>query len=392
MESNLLDNENNDNNNENGCSADDMLDFFIDKLTPDDYEEGKQNIKHRIGSLNEAIEAIYRLQIYGNNVSEKLSEFNKRMNSRVAEVLMEMDLEDQCMQSLTRIMNGVNDGDFWALKFFEAQPRPSNGILGLNGVLYGNYDQCLSIESPDETDKPKIYGQYCGIKHQSIDKKQIPLNVYEDMANFYKHNVSKSLSFVLLQNIIGKFFQSHRVKTADQWRQVIEFADNSHFVISNVINGFCLPSTCRPKDLSRVLTKLTYPLTRFNIELDDDCDYKDKPIVLNNYHKVSIVGVGSLIILFILSTLFDCLPDSLLKKKLLSIPNIGFIIKCFSGKSNAQSIFGLQQYGKFKALDGFRAILTFYCVVLHTYEFGLIFTFTRNHYHSSSYKMAFDYR
>ncbi|XP_054166938.1 nose resistant to fluoxetine protein 6-like [Oppia nitens] len=192
--------------------------------------------------------------------------------------------------------------------------------------------------------------------------------------------------------MLGKFFKTHNVKTAQHWQQVYEFADNNVYKKVKLFRGLCLPSTCKPQDLSRVLTKLVYPITHFPIIFHEDCDYKDKPIVLNNYHIVSIVGVGLLIAIFILSTIIDCLPDSLFKKMLLSIPNISFIIKCFSGKSNAQSIFGLQQYGKFKALDGFRAILTFYCVVLHTYEFGQLFMFNRNHYLSSSFKMALDYR
>ncbi|XP_054166939.1 nose resistant to fluoxetine protein 6-like [Oppia nitens] len=376
---------------ENGCSADDMIDFFVDKLTPDDYEESKQNIKHTFGSLNETIKAFNRLEIYGKNVSEKLSKFTKRMNSRVTEVLMEMDLEDQCMQSLARIMNSARDGEIWAIKFFEAQPTPSNGILELSGTSYGNYDQCLSIESPDESEKPKIYGQYCGIKHQLLDRHQIPMSAYEDLSNYLKKETNSS-SFAIYSNLLGKFFMSKSIKTAKQWQQLFEFSQNTIHEDLTIINGLCLPSTCKPKDVSRVLTKLMYPITHFTIELNENCDYKDKPIVLNKYHIVSIVGVGSLIAIFILSTIIDCLPDSLLKKKLLSIPNIGFIIKCFSGKSNAQSILGLQQYGKFKALDGFRAILTFYCVVVHTYEFGQLFMFTRNHYQSSSYKMILDYR
>ncbi|XP_054166940.1 uncharacterized protein LOC128964376 [Oppia nitens] len=387
----LEDSADDDNFNENGCSADSMINFFIDKLTPDDYEEGKQNIKHTFGSLNETIKVFNRLEIYGKNVSEKLSEFTKRMNSRVAEVLMEMDLEDQCMQSLARIMNGARDGDRWALRFFEAQPTPSNGMLELSGSSYGNYDQCLSIESPDESDKPKIYGQYCGIKQQIFDRKQIPMSAYEDMSNYFKKEINGS-SLAIYRNLLGKLFMSHSLKTAEQWQQFFEFSQNTIHEDLTLINGLCLPSTCDPKDVSRVLTKLMYPITHFTIELNENCDYKDKPIVLNKYHIVSIVGVGSLIAIFILSTTIDFLPDSLLKIKLLTIPIIGFIIKCFSGKSNAQSIFGLQQYGKFKALDGFRAILTFYCVVLHTYEFGLLSMFTRNHYQSSSYKMILDYR
>ena len=95
---------------------------------------------------------------------------------------------------------------------------------------------------------------------------------------------------------------------------------------------------------------------------------------------------------FLLCSIIDCLPETSLIRKIVSKTSLEFYVKCFSVKRNAKTVFSLKQYGKFKSLDGFRAILTFYVVLLHTYEIGLLGFFNRNHYLSASFKMTMDYR
>ena len=105
-----------DDNNDQRCSADAIIEQFNSIILPDDYEEGKHNIKNRIESFNESLLASIRLEQYSHNVSEKMSELNKRIVNRLSEAMMTLDLPPECMTSLVRIMNGVNNGDLWALK------------------------------------------------------------------------------------------------------------------------------------------------------------------------------------------------------------------------------------------------------------------------------------
>ena len=61
-------------------------------------------------------------------------------------------------------------------------------------------------------------------------------------------------------------------------------------------------------------------------------------------------------------------------------------------KTNLKSIFDTKQYEKFKAMDGMRAFLSLWVIIVHTYESGLLIGHVRNYYLSSVYKMAKDYR
>ena len=98
------------------CSEDKIIDRFVDIFIPDDYEEGKANIKTSMGTLNETLEAMNRLQVFGQNISRKMSEFNKRITNRMSEALMTINLEPNCMTSLMRIMSAARNGEVWALK------------------------------------------------------------------------------------------------------------------------------------------------------------------------------------------------------------------------------------------------------------------------------------
>jgi hypothetical protein len=103
-------------NNSGECSADEIIDQFIDILTPDDYEEGKTNIKYEILNFEETLEALNRLQQYSRNVSAKMSDFSKSIYSRIYDVFMEVDLSPECMKSLARVGSAIRNGELWALK------------------------------------------------------------------------------------------------------------------------------------------------------------------------------------------------------------------------------------------------------------------------------------
>ena len=102
--------------------------------------------------------------------------------------------------------------------------------------------------------------------------------------------------------------------------------------------------------------------------------------------------LGLVFVVFLLSSVIDCMPNTSLIWKTIEKTSLEFYIKCFSLKRNTSSVFGLKQYGKFKSLDGFRVILTAFVVLLHNYELGIIFVFNKNHYFSGSYEMTQDYK
>jgi len=105
-----------DNECEDQCSSDQIIDQMIGVFTPDDYEEGKQNIKYEFKTIEETLNALKGLDEYQQNVRQKMSEFIKRLSNRLSEVLMTIDLPQECMNPLVRITNSANDGQVWGLK------------------------------------------------------------------------------------------------------------------------------------------------------------------------------------------------------------------------------------------------------------------------------------
>ena len=103
--------------NEDECYIDSMFDDLIEKILPDDYEEGKQlDYNRKYKHLNESIAIINRLHQYSQNVSKKFEPIMKRITSRMTESLVLIDLPPDCVSSLVRIGQSAKDGQKWALK------------------------------------------------------------------------------------------------------------------------------------------------------------------------------------------------------------------------------------------------------------------------------------
>ena len=113
---NLTDSESDDNNEDDRCSEDEIIEKFIEILTPDDYSEGKDKIKYTKNSFTEQMAAMSRLGVYGQNISRKTEGFNKRISNRMSEAFMSINLEPSCMRSLMRIQSASRNGELWALK------------------------------------------------------------------------------------------------------------------------------------------------------------------------------------------------------------------------------------------------------------------------------------
>jgi len=76
--------------------------------------------------------------------------------------------------------------------------------------------------------------------------------------------------------------------------------------INSIFNGFCLPTTCAPRDVSNALKNckcnklldnfytlnafllVLYPITITPIDIYANCDYSDKPVVYNSYQLTAM--------------------------------------------------------------------------------------------------------
>jgi hypothetical protein len=105
------------NNSEYECSIDTFIDGFLNNILPDDYEENKKlEIKYSTKHFNETIAIVKRLHKYSQNVSEKMQPILKRLMPRITDLLLMIDLPPDCMASLVRIGQSVQNGEQWAFK------------------------------------------------------------------------------------------------------------------------------------------------------------------------------------------------------------------------------------------------------------------------------------
>ena len=143
------------------------------------------------------------------------------------------------------------------ISVLDAQTRINFGILELYGLPYGNYDQCLSIESSDGN-SPKISGQYCTMNLDAYLIRNVNDNDSDDWMEFLNSRSNTSM----LRNIMGG--GNTRLATPQdkeaarhKFRSKIEFTD---IVVSKGFNvfGVCLPNTCLITDFETALNKCEY--------------------------------------------------------------------------------------------------------------------------------------
>ena len=123
--------------------------------------------------------------------------------------------------------------------------------------LFGNYDECLNIESSDEQDYPKIYGQYCGMNirdNMDISHHSVPREYLDNIGQKLPQNTAFNY-----KNFFNQLFGNYRKviyrMTPNDLSEGIEFIDNQLFDNIRLINGLCLPTTCKASDVSAALTE-----------------------------------------------------------------------------------------------------------------------------------------
>ena len=131
---------------------------------------------------------------------------------------------------------------------FDAQPSMSMSIVELSGPPYGNYDQCLSIESPEKVGEQKIMGKYCNGDNSWIrDIKREEINV--QVINKLREDAFDSMPingrnfFLEMMGYYGTI-TLRRNKTEDL-HYSMEYIE---YVLPRDIKmggGYCLPTTCK---------------------------------------------------------------------------------------------------------------------------------------------------
>jgi hypothetical protein len=116
----------------------------------------------------------------------------------------------------------------------------------LEGVFasFGEFDECLDIESPSENGSP-IYGQYCLMS---------PVIPYPKLNNYQPKDekINFGDSFKLLRDILVE----NRVNKYLEINPMLKFIEAMNLYNGSVFRiGICIPDKCDPGDVGQAVNK-----------------------------------------------------------------------------------------------------------------------------------------
>jgi hypothetical protein len=118
----------------------------------------------------------------------------------------------------------------------------------------GNFDQCLSIESPDEHGQPKIRGQYCGgvldpyiVKDPDPKPEDYPSLAFESLKN-------PNLGRKIMEQMFTNMIKISDKRTHEDWLSFIAFLEANAYN-TKTTNGLCIPTNCNITEVSQVVNK-----------------------------------------------------------------------------------------------------------------------------------------
>ncbi|XP_028967097.1 nose resistant to fluoxetine protein 6-like [Galendromus occidentalis] len=192
------------------------------------------------------------------------------------------NLELKCVRSLLRVIRGLRKLDTWAFQILDSIGRPAAGIMDVTMSDFGDYDQCLSIESTEPSGIVDFRGQHCNV---AIRPPALPpLN---------KHSSHK------LQELLN---------ATSVYKEVLLTYHKVHQPFELRL-GICTPSTCSIPDVSRMLQPISRSL-RVKIEVVG-CESKDVPLALDTQQLFVICFMTVSVFLVAVGTLIQTLPRSI---------------------------------------------------------------------------------
>ncbi|KAI1293527.1 Nose resistant to fluoxetine protein 6 [Halotydeus destructor] len=164
---------------------------------------------------------------------------------------IEQSVNPVCKKSLQEIIDHIDKGTDWAFRLVDASSKSPSGILGGTVTSFGDYDQCLEMESEDV--KPRFFGKYCMV------------NFKTERAALGSLNISRHLH--------------KQVPVYDYY---------------NLNFGFCIPSTCRPIDLKKLLdSRLQGQLV--SVTGDISCDTGASAYLPNKVLNLSVAQMNAML-------------------------------------------------------------------------------------------------
>lgn len=209
---------------------------------------------------------------------------------------------------------------------FDATAKPPSGVLSGNGVQYGDFDECLSIDGT-------VKGKYC------LASMQVSIHGDDSM---------KTVDYLQPYITHG----SHTVRS--------NLTDPGHrlFRYSSLLWGICIPSSCSNYNLEE---ELSQRLSDFGITVrvdSDMCTLKDNKTSYSFGKIISIAYFLAIVLLLSLSTVLDDGKEGLTKFKK--------ILNAFSLRRNLRYLFDLSNYpDNVKGVNAYRGLNAVPIILIH---------------------------
>ncbi|EDW98154.1 nose resistant to fluoxetine protein 6 [Drosophila yakuba] len=225
-------------------------------------------------------------------------------------------LEDMlCLSDLAALMTGLSNGQYWALKMFDAWGSKPSGLLTGNMYDLGNFDECLNINKEVSLGRT-IQGKYCFL------------------------SVSPAQALGVQSSIIGRF------NTAT-----------------------CLPASCSATQMNtfvgslmKQLLNVTIPSSAMSIS-ESSCQTSES----EPWDGLTIFMIVILSVMFCLVALFT-LWDYCLVKNQEQLPTI---VKIFSARAHSRALFRIVEVNSnpnvIDCLHGIRCLSLIWVVYCHQY-------------------------
>ncbi len=124
---------------------------------------------------------------------------------------------------------------------FDSMGKIPSGLAEGVSTSFGEYDECLDIESDSSERGHQFYGQYC------LAKLLIPKNLLNSLV--FDH---KSLNFTHKISDEMKDLNSFMHSNVDKIKLILAF-NSVNFSLFR--SGFCIPSTCNALEIGNAINK-----------------------------------------------------------------------------------------------------------------------------------------
>lgn len=115
------------------------------------------------------------------------------------------------------------------------------GVTEVTASSFGEYDECLEIQSPSDDGHPEIEGQYC------LLNVKLP---YPLISSYKSEEDKVHPIYYDARDSIIKYYQVDKYSTVSRVIEALNIINGSIFRI-----GICLPSTCKAVDVENALNK-----------------------------------------------------------------------------------------------------------------------------------------